>query len=240
MDETNNNSHKIILWKMIKSKYILKQITDNLQQNKLLEIIRYNHNFQKIINININDYKKEYFKIEIEIIPSDNTYGKFISISKNNEAHYHIYFNNNKKETKVKKITKPDNVKKIKIIIDNKMKSLIGLFKKCTCIKSINFIKFNRRDIKNMSEMFYGCYSLEELNLLRLKTDNVEDMSYMFYECSILKELNLSNFNTNNVTNMSHMFYNCSSLKKLNFSNFNTNKVTNMLFMFFGCSSLFL
>ena len=65
----------------IKSKYILKLIFGLLQKNKLLRIIRYNKKLQKILNIDINNYKKECFKIEIEIIPIENTYGKFININ---------------------------------------------------------------------------------------------------------------------------------------------------------------
>ena len=53
----------------IKSKYILKLIFELLQKNKLLRIIRYNKKLQKILYIDINNYKKEYCKIEIEITP---------------------------------------------------------------------------------------------------------------------------------------------------------------------------
>ena len=42
----------------IKSKYILKQIFDILQEFKILNIIRYNKNLQKLLNITIEDYKK--------------------------------------------------------------------------------------------------------------------------------------------------------------------------------------
>ena len=76
---------------------------------------------------------------------------------------------------------------KIKIIIDYQVKSFKDLFKRCECIESINFKKFYR--------------------------NNITDMSYMFDGCSSLKDLNLTNFITNNVTNMSNMFDGCSSLK---------------------------
>ena len=52
----------------IKNKYILRQIFDNLQQNKVLNIIRYNKIIQSILYININDYKKN-SNIETETIP---------------------------------------------------------------------------------------------------------------------------------------------------------------------------
>ena len=85
--------------------------------------------------------------------------------------------------------------------------------------KKINFIKFNRTDIKDMKKMFCGCSSLEELNIFNFKTNDVTD-SQKFQGCSLIKEINLSNFNTNNVKDMSQMFEMCSSLKELNLSNF--------------------
>ena len=57
---------------------------------------------------------------------------------------------------------------------------------------------------------------MEYINFKKFYRNNITDMSWMFYGCSSLKELNLTNFNTNNVTNMSSMFYGCSSLKKIN------------------------
>ena len=62
----------------IKSTYILNQIFNNILQNKLLNIIRYNKNIRKKLKIQINNYKEEYFKIVIEIIPVEEKYGKFI------------------------------------------------------------------------------------------------------------------------------------------------------------------
>ena len=229
----NNNLNKI------RSKYIVMKIFDYLNQTRLLNIIHYNKKYQKLMNINLSFYKNEYLKIEIEIIPKENTYGQFINISKKNiRQNYHIYFNDNEKEIESESITKDDNVSKIKIIINHKIKSLSKLFYNCQCIKKINFIKFNRNDIKNMSHMFADCSSLEEINLSKFNTNNVTNMSYMFTNCSSLEELNISNFNTSKVINMSFMFGCCLSLKKLNLSNFNTNKVANMSYMFSDCLSL--
>ena len=53
--------------KYIKSKYILKQITDHLTKNKLLKIINYNKLIQNKLDIGIIDYKKYYEQIEIEL-----------------------------------------------------------------------------------------------------------------------------------------------------------------------------
>ena len=137
MEKINN----FLMW--IRSKYILKQIFDNLKENKLLEIIRHNKNIQNKLNKGLNDFIKEYSKIVIEIIPKENTYGKFISIPKEYESYYHIYFNENKEEIKSKKLTKNENIFKIKVILDYKIKTLSHLFDKCKYIKKITFIKFN-------------------------------------------------------------------------------------------------
>ena len=223
----------------IKSKYILEKLFENLKENKLLKIIQYNKNIQNRINKSINYYKNYYNQIEIEIIPI-NIYDKnyFINIPENDKNYYHIYFNDSKEEAKNNYFAKNEKVDKIKIIINNEIKSFEGLFSRCKCIKSLNFIKFNRKDITNMSSMFYKCSSLKELNLSNFNTNNVIDMRGMFNGCSSLKKLNLNKFKTDNVTNMEYMFSVCKSLKKLNLSNFNTNNVTDMSGMFSGCQSL--
>ena len=217
----------------IKSKYIITKIFDNLQKNKFLNIIKYNKKLQKIINIDKKDYE-EYLKIEIEIIPVKDKEGKFINKMKD----YHIYFNEHEEEINRNYLTKDDNVSKIKIILEPIVKSFEKLFNDCKIIKSINFKKFDRNNIQNMSYMFCGCSSLEELNLSNINTNNATNMHGMFFGCSSLKELYVSNFNTNNVTDMHGMFFECSSLKELDLSNFNSNNVTNMSYMFFRCSSL--
>ena len=125
MAETNNNLNKNDNLKRIKSKYIVIRIFENLKQNKLLDIIHYNKKYQKLMNIKLKDYKNKFSKIEIEIIPKENTYGKFINIySQLIKSNIHIYFNDSKEETNKIEITKNDKVTKIKIIIDYKAKSL--------------------------------------------------------------------------------------------------------------------
>ena len=46
------------------------------KKNGFLKIIKYNKNIQNKLNISINDYK-EYNHIEIEIIPINNSFGKY-------------------------------------------------------------------------------------------------------------------------------------------------------------------
>ena len=226
------------IFKGIKSNYILSKIYANLAKKKLLQVVKYSKKIQNRLNLSIINYK-EFSEMEIEIITNGYKHSKFININESDKLYYHIYFNDNKKEIKNKYFfPNEDIVKKIKIIIDYQVKSFENLFKDAKCIGSINFKKFYRNNINNMSCMFYECSLLKEINISNFNTDNVTNMHSMFDCCSSLKELNLSNINTNNVINMSQMFYRCSSLKELNLSNFNTNNVTNMSHMLDGCSSL--
>ena len=106
----------------LRSKYILSQIFDNVRLIKKLEIARYNKNIKKKLKIKINDFKKEYSIIEIEIIPKENEYGKFIDLPKEKgESNYHIYFNDDKEEIKRKELYKNDKVNKIKVILNYKI-----------------------------------------------------------------------------------------------------------------------
>ena len=228
----------------LKSDFIFKKIIMLMKRNKSLSIMKYNKKLQKRLNININDYK-EYGKIliELEIIPErdfnlDYFDNYFINSKKYDKSYYHIYFDNNKEEINRPFITLFEKVRKIKIIIDYDIKSFDNLFSKCKNIKKISFLKFQRKNITDMSYMFNECSSLKELNLSNFNTENVTNMSYMFYGCSSLKELNLSNFITNKVTDVSHMFCGCSSLKVLNISNFNTDNVENKGCIFNGCTFL--
>ena len=221
----------------LKSNYILKKKFSHFEQNKGLNIIKYNKQLQKRFDLNINDYKR-CSCIVIELIPIEHEYDTFINIPKEEKEYYHIYFDNSKNEIKRNYLEENENVKRIDIIISFKAKSFKDLFADCKCISSIFFKNFNGKNLTNVSHMFNGCKSLKEINFCEFNDENVTDMSYMFFECSSLKQLNLSNFKTNKVTNMKSMFCGCSSLEELNLSNFNTKNVTDMSHMFFNCLAL--
>ena len=208
VNQNNINGFNLLL--KIKSKYILNQIFENTGKKKLL-IIKYNKNLQNRLNISIKDYIEEYQKIEIEVIPKyDNgIFINFSDLNKSDNSHFHIYFNDDKKEKKRYYFNNKDKVKKIKIIVDYEIKSFRRIFSECKCIQKIKFISFYRNDITNMSQMFYNCTNLEELDLSNFKTDNVTNMSNMFGWCSSLKILKISNFNTDNVRYMENLFYGC-------------------------------
>ncbi len=237
----------------LKSEYFIKNLFNILPEYKKLFIVKDNKRIQKLLGLDIDKYK-EYKKwadwayysspIEIEIKVVDKyKSGQFINIfEKDDKPYYHIYFNNNMEEQQHTYLQEYPNLEtkdlKIKIIIDKEIKSFFKLFYMCECIESINFIKFYRRDINNMSNMFCYCSSLKELNMLNFHTNNVEDMSYMFFGCTCLKKLNLFNFITDKVNDMSSMFKRCLSLTELNISKFDTNNVTNMNDMFSQCVNL--
>ena len=129
----------------IKSNYFIQKLFDNIQKKISLEIVKYNHNLQKRLNININNYKEFselYSSIELEMIPIQNKYGSFINIQNEDKNYFHIYCNNNKDEIKKTKLNKTDKISKINIIINYQIESFKELFYYCKCFKSINFKKF--------------------------------------------------------------------------------------------------
>ena len=227
----------------IKSNYFLERTYNNILKKKSLEIVKYNKKIQNRINLSIIDYKEyseKFTQIEIEIIPCYYIYGRFINIEENQKLFYHIFFNDNKEEIENKySINEEDKVRKIRIVIDYQVKSFENLFKNCKCIHYINFKKFHRNNIENMSYMLYECLFLEELNLSNFKTNNVSDMSHMFECCKSLKELNISNFDTSNATDMRFMFNQCLKLKEIKgINNFNTKNINDMCAIFQECNSL--
>ena len=182
----------------IKSNYILQKIFHNLSQRKLLIITKYNKNIKKRLNVNATDYEK-YLSIEIHIIPSQFKYGKFINIKKEEELYYHIYFNNNKEEIKKNYLEENEEIYNIDIIIDYQVKSLKDLFSDCVCVESIDFRRFNRNNIFDMSGMFKNCSSLKKINISNIKTKNVVNIYGMFFGCSSLKEVDISNFSLDKI-----------------------------------------
>ena len=86
----NNFSNEVSLTN-IKSKLILKTIFSFLNQKSYLKIINYNKALKNRLNKNIYDYKKESYKIEIEIFRKKFNYGKFINVIKKHMKDIAIY-----------------------------------------------------------------------------------------------------------------------------------------------------
>ena len=99
-----NKLTKNIILANIKSKYIYKKVIDNIKKTKYLQIIKYSKIVQQILGLDINyfkDFSEKYTEVELEIIPCDNKYTKFINIvNEQDRAYYHIFFNDNKNEIK--------------------------------------------------------------------------------------------------------------------------------------------
>ena len=174
------------IFENLKNNYFLEKLFNILDKGKSLCLLKYNKNLKKRINITIKDYKEYleiYSPIEIKIKPVANNYSKFLNINDINNKYYHVYFNNNKEEIKRNHINNDEQIKIIKIIIDFKVKSFKELFKDSECVESINFNKFHRNNIDNMSSMFEGCHVLEYLDLSNFNTMNVIDMGWMFTQC---------------------------------------------------------
>ena len=209
--ELNNLFHKI------SSINIFKKIFNILEKGKTYEIIRYNKNFQSKLKITVNDYKELSQLISpiiLEIKPAENKYGKLFN-NNENEAYFHMYFDNDEEEKEGNELTEEDKVSKIKLVIDHQVESFNKLFEDVKCVESIKFLKFTRININDMRSMFWQCSSLKEIDIEKFVTNNVTNMSWMFYRCSQLKKINISNFNLDNVTNMTGMFWGCSSLEEI-------------------------
>ena len=263
INNNNNNNCKI---NNIKSTYILKIILSFNQNNKILNLIRYNKKLQKKLKYDIDDYANNsetkiiafFSKNNMEPLMEKDYNDKYVTRKSNYFVSY--YYNNHKKEDE---INKNEIIEKVIIKIKNEMldldyffahennivgirfakananiRNMEGMFEGCSKLKVIQFLHFSAKNVTNMARMFNYCKKLKIIYWSRFNTKNVTDMSEMFHGCSSLKELNLNNFKTDNVTNMKEMFSGCSSLEELNLNNFNTSKVTNMMNMFSECSSL--
>ena len=225
--------------KMVKSRYILKYIFDNITERRTLSVIIHNKRLLEKLDISEAEFRK-FTRIEIDIQlskePKTNNL-QFLNINED-KKYYHIYLDNKEDISKRNYVKLNENIQKISVVLEMEIKSLKGLFENCKSIESINFIKFNRNDIIDMNSMFSNCTELCDINLSLLKTKNVRDMSYMFYNCSSLYNLDISNFNTSNVIFMNNMFSWCGNIENLELKNFNTQKVVNMNEMFYNCFSL--
>ena len=72
INEEKNQLKSTTRYENIKADYFLEKVFNNLKKGKALNIVKYNENIKRRINININDYKEyseKYSSIEIEIKP---------------------------------------------------------------------------------------------------------------------------------------------------------------------------
>ena len=143
---------------------------------------------------------------------------------------------------------------KIRLIINNNITDISGMFFECNELLSITDLPVDNFNISDINKSFDGNNS----NNSREKADNsnIIDTSETFYNdnltlsyiqkktiISVYDDINeLNYFKKNiftNVTNMSWIFYGCSSLISIpDISKWDIKNVCNMHDMFNGCSSL--
>ena len=131
-----------VVFQKIKNNYILKQIFEKLKTHTKLELIKYNKQIQKRLNLSVEDYKEYYqlySSIEIELKLDYYEYNKFINIPDKCKKYFHIYLDNSNKEIKRNYLKENENAKNIKIIINHQVKSFKSLFYNCSHISSITF-----------------------------------------------------------------------------------------------------
>ena len=126
----------------------------------------------------------------------------------------------------------------VKLVWDNPLTSIYGLFSHCTNIKEIKFLNFDTSSLTDAAQLFRNCISLTSVDISNLNLQNIRSLTYMFYNCNSLKYINLFNFDTSNIEEMNKMFENCKDLTSIDLSNFDTSKVTKMDYLFRFCEKL--
>ena len=90
------------IFENLKCDFFFEKLFNNLHKKKSFELIKYNAKIKHRLHLNINNYREFcelYSSIEIEIIPINGEYSKFINM-KYDEKYYHIFFDDNKEEIK--------------------------------------------------------------------------------------------------------------------------------------------
>ena len=251
-DPSQNDKNRTGLQKL-NSKYILKQIFDNLKDIRAYEIFRYNKNIQQKLNIDINSYRElsqEKSPIIIEIIPVEDKHGTIFNYVSGNTGYFHMYFNDSNKEEDSNELGKEEleeeeeeekeekeEKEKDKGKEKEKEKEKVKEEKEDNVkVKKIKLVIDH--EVDSFENLFENCNCIESITFKRFTRINIQNMRSMFWQCSNLKEVNLDKFTTDNVTNFSWMFYRCSQLKRINMSHINIDNAESMVGMFWGCSSL--
>ena len=111
---------------------------------------------------------------------------KFIS---NNIKRAKIILNN--KQYKLKGIIKIKDILKLKIKFFDNIIKLNSMFKKCESLSYVyNFQNFNTKYLKTIYDLFAKCNSLLYIDdISNWKINNINNINNLFSECSSLKEL---------------------------------------------------
>ena len=98
-------------------------------------------------------------------------------------------------------------LKTVKIIINQILSNMVGLFSFCEDLVTINFAEtFDTSKVQCMTQMFYYCTSLISVNVSSFNTSSVNNFYQMFYGNDKLTSLDLSNFETKYACGYTHLF----------------------------------
>ena len=133
-------------------------------------------------------------------------------------------------------IIRPGSI--VKLVWEEPLNSIYGLFSYCINIKEIKFLNFDTSSLTDMRYLFQGCISLTSVDISNLNTiQNIYSLTYMnkmFENCKDLTSIDLSNFDTSKVTNMEYLFHNCEKLEYINLLNFREDSSPTKTDMFTG------
>ena len=116
----------------------------------------------------------------------------------------------------------------VKIIFNNRLKKLDGLFKDNKELIKVNLTNLDMNEVTSMKSTFSGCSFLKEINLEGINSSKLTEMENTFANCTELENLNLSPLNTTNLVDMKNIFSGCKKLQNLNLNSF--NKINNNTF----------
>ena len=109
----------------------------------------------------------------------------------------------------------------IKIIINQTLSKMQGLFSSCSDLISISFSEtFDTSKVQCMSELFSHCSSLTSVNVSSFNTSSVMSYSQMFCLNDKLTSLDLSNFEAKYSCEFHHMFMSLQNLIFIDLSSF--------------------
>ena len=211
----------------------------NINNNKTLELFKLSVG-NNIINLKYNNNKN---------------IGKMIyesSINKEIKILNKIFILNNMKRIKMiinnkqydleESIENQNQFCKIKILVLDNIIYLDSMFKDCKSLTGVyNFQKLITKHLKTIYNLFDGCISLLYIDdISNWKINNINNISKLFYQCSSLDILpDISRWNTTNINDMFSLFGECISLKKIpDISKWNLTNTINISGMFDGCYSL--
>jgi len=219
----------------MKSNFVHIKIKDktNIILNKIHELYKISVG-NKIINLNYNKNIKDFQNQNLEIIYYKDYVKKNIGKM--------LYKTIGNKEIKIlNKIFIVRNMKRAKLIINNKQYNLIeNIDNKKHKDNFKTEMKF-LDNIIHLNSMFKECKSLSYIkNFKNINTKYLSTIYELFSGCNSLLDIDdISNWNINNINNINSIFYECSSLKSLpNISEWNTSKIIDMTCLFSKCTSL--